>query len=229
MTHVYYLYFLIINPLTLVNKLYLAITDNLWEYIKKTFFSKKEKSKELEKEKDTLRTNIKLYGKIFDWLSKKADTIFDRESILLIFTFLFLFSLFFTIIIFSFEYYALTKINSNHLSIFGDNRYFSCLFYSISNLSTINSGDIFPQSNLSKLIVIAQIFFGIFIFYIFIISFTTSSSAIFKTASSSKRKILDKLNGVKDFLNNQSIKKLDISLEELIKEKMINLKHDKKK
>lgn len=226
--HLYFLYFLMMNPLTLVNKFYLTITVNFWEYIKKTTFSKKEKSKESEKENDTLRTNIKLYGKLFYWLSKKVETIFNKKSILQIFIFLFLFSLCFTIIIFSFEYYALTKINSNHLNIFGDNRYFSCLFYSISNLSTINSGDIFPQSSLSKLIVIAQIFFGIFIFYIFIISFTTFSSAIFKKASSSKRKILDKLNGIKDFLNSQSTKELNISLEKLIKEKMINLKHDNK-
>ena len=59
-------------------------------------------------------------------------------------------------------------------------------------------------------------------------SFTTFSTEIFRTASKNKRKILAKINRVKDFLNKQSTEKLSISLEELTKEKMLNKKYDKK-
>lgn len=228
MEHLFFLYFLTINPLVLINKIYFTITEDGWEKIKKTYFYKKENNEKPEKEKNTLRFNIKLYGKIFNWLSKRTETFFDKKTILHIFILLFLISLFFTILIFSFEYYALTKISSTHLGILGDNRYFSCLFYSISNLSTINSGNILPYSSLSKIIVITQIFFGIFVFYIFIISFTTFSTAIFKNASNSKRKIISKLDAIKDFLNSQSTKELNISLKELIKEKLLDLKRDEK-
>lgn len=226
MAHLYFLFSLTTYPLAMANKFYLFIFNEAWDYIKKNFFTKKGKNKDIEKEKDTLRTQIKMFGKIYNFLFSKAEKIYNKQAILVLFTVLFFISLSFTIIVFSFEYYALIKMNSNNFIIFGDNNYFNCLFYSISNLSTINSEIIFPQSNLANLIVITQTFIGIFIFYIFIVSFTALSPEIFKEASKIKGKISDKYNGIKDFLNSLSTEELNVSLEELIKEKMINLKHD---
>ena len=226
MAHLYFLFSLTMYPLAMANKFYLFIFNEAWDYIKKNFFTKKGKNKDIEKEKDTLRTQIKMFGKIYNFLFSKAEKVYNKQAILVLFTVLFFISLSFTIIVFSFEYYALIKMNSNNFIIFGDNNYFNCLFYSISNLSTINSEIIFPQSNLANLIVITQTFIGIFIFYIFIVSFTALSPEIFKEASKIKRKISDKYNGIKDFLNNLSTEELNVSIEELIKEKMINLKHD---
>lgn len=229
MAHLYFLFSLTMEPLAMVNKFYLFIFNEAWDYIKKNFFTKKGKNKDIEKEKDTLRTQIKMFGKIYNFLFSKAEKVYNKQAILVLFIILFFISLSLTIIVFSCEYYALIKINSNNFTIFGENNFINCLFYSISNLSTINSEIIFPQSSLAKLIVIAQTFIGIFIFYIFIVSFTALSPEIFNEASKIKEKISDKYNGIKDFLNNLSTKELNVSLEELIKEKMINLKNDKSK
>jgi len=226
MAHLYFLFSLTMEPLAMVNKFYLFIFNEAWDYIKKNFFTKKGKNKDIEKEKDTLRTQIKMFGKIYNFLFSKAEKVYNKQAILVLFIILFFISLSLTIIVFSCEYYALIKINSNNFTIFGENIFINCLFYSISNLSTINSEIIFPQSSLAKLIVIAQTFIGIFIFYIFIVSFTALSPEIFNEASKIKEKISDKYNGIKDFLNNLSTKELNVSLEELIKEKMINLKND---
>ncbi len=226
MAHLYFLFSLTMYPLAMANKFYLFIFNEAWNYIKKTFFTKKGGNKDIGKEKDTLRTQIKMFGKIYNVLFSKAEKIYNKQAILVLFTILFFISLSFTIIVFSFEYYALIKVNSNNFIIFGDNNYFNCLFYSISNLSTINSEIIFPQSNLANLIVIAQTFIGIFIFYIFIVSFTALSPEVFKEASKIKGKISDKYNGIKEFLDSLSTEELNVSLEELIKEKMINLKSD---
>lgn len=224
MAHLYFLFSLVMDPLAMANKCYLFIFNEAWDYIKKTFFTKKGGNKNIGKEKDTLKTQIKMFGKIYNFLFNKAEKIYNKQAILVLFIVLFFISLSFTIIVFSGEYYALIKINSNNFIIFGENNCINCLFYSISNLSTINSEIIFPQSTLAKLIVIAQTFIGIFIFYIFIVSFTALSPEVFKEASKIKRKILDKYNGIKDFLNSLSTKELNVSLEELIKEKMIDLK-----
>ena len=226
MAHLYFLFSLTMYPLAMANKFYLFIFNEAWNYIKKTFFTKKGEDKDIGKEKDTLRTQIKMFGKIYNVLFSKAEKIYNKQAILVLFTILFFISLSITIIVFSFEYYALIKVNSNNFIIFGDNNYFNCLFYSISNLSTINSEIIFPQSNLANLIVIAQTFIGIFIFYIFIVSFTALSPEVFKEASKIKGKISDKYNGIKEFLDSLSTEELNVSLEELIKEKMINLKSD---
>jgi len=222
MAHLYFLFSLTTYPLVAANKFYFFIFNEVWNYIKKNFFTKKEKNKDIKKEKDTLRTQIKMFGKIYNFLFSKAEKIYNKQTILLLFIVLFFISLSFTIIVFSFEYYALIKINSNNFIIFGENNCINCLFYSISNLSTINSEIIFPQSTLAKLIVIAQTLIGIFIFYIFIVSFTALSPKIFNEASKIKGKISDKYAEIKDFLNSLSTKELNVSLEELIKEKMIN-------
>ncbi len=226
MAHLYYLFSLTMDPLVIANKFYLFIFNETWNYIKKNGFTKKVKNKDVEKEKDTLRTQIKMYGKIYNFLFNKAEKSYSKQAILRSFIVLFFISLSLTIIVFSVEYYALIKINSNNFIIFGDNNFFNCLFYSISNLSTINSEIFSPQSNLAMLIIIVQAFIGIFIFYIFITSFTALSPEVFKESPMIKKKIFDKYNGIKDFLNSLSTKELNISLEELIKEKMIDLKHN---
>ena len=222
MAHLYFLFSLTTHPLTVVNKFYFFIFNEVWNYIKKNFFIKKKKNKDIEKERDTLRTQIKMFGKIYNFLFSKAEKIYNKHAILVLFIVLFFISLSYTIVVFSFEYYALIKINSNNFIIFGENNCINCLFYSISNLSTINSEIIFPQSTLAKLIVMAQTLIGIFIFYIFIVSFTALSPKIFNEASKIKGKISNKHAEIKDFLNSLSTKELNVSLEELIKEKMIN-------
>jgi hypothetical protein len=222
MAHLYFLFSLTTHPLTVVNKFYFYIFNEVWNYIKKNFFIKKKKNKDIEKERDTLRTQIKMFGKIYNFLFSKAEKIYNKHAILVLFIVLFFISLSYTIVVFSFEYYALIKINSNNFIIFGENNCINCLFYSISNLSTINSEIIFPQSTLAKLIVMAQTLIGIFIFYIFIVSFTALSPKIFNEASKIKGKISNKHAEIKDFLNSLSTKELNVSLEELIKEKMIN-------
>jgi len=222
MAHLYFLFSLTTYPLTVVNKFYFFIFNEVWNYIKKNFFTKKKKNKDIEKERDTLRTQIKMFGKIYNFLFSKVAKIYNKHAILVLFIVLFFISLSYTIVVFSFEYYALIKINSNNFIIFGENNCINCLFYSISNLSTINSEIIFPQSTLAKLIVMAQTLIGIFIFYIFIVSFTALSPKIFNEASKIKGKISNKHAEIKDFLNSLSTKELNVSLEELIKEKMIN-------
>ncbi|GAI73503.1 unnamed protein product, partial [marine sediment metagenome] len=80
-------------------------------------------------ERDTLRTQIKMFGKIYNFLFSKAAKIYNKHAILVLFIILFFISLSYTIVVFSFEYYALIKINSNNFIIFGENNCINCLFY----------------------------------------------------------------------------------------------------
>lgn len=228
-SHLYFLFSLTLAPLAIINKFYFYIFNEAWTYIKKTFFNEKEKNKVIESKKDSLRSQIKMYGKMYNYLFNKVYKIYDKQAILSLFIVLFFISLSFTIIVFSTEYYALIKLNSNNFIIIGDNNFINCLYYSISNFSTINLESILPQSNLAKLLVISQTFIGIFIFYIFIVSFAALSPELFKEASKNKNNILDKYNEIKDYLNNLSNNEFNVNLEELTKEKIFILKHNRKK
>lgn len=48
-------------------------------------------------------------------------------------------------------------------NIDNNNKFFNCFYYSIISGSTLGFGDIYPNSNLTKLLVIFQIFFLFFI------------------------------------------------------------------
>jgi len=57
------------------------------------------------------------------------------------------------------------NIPDNHFggNISNNNKFFNCFYYSIISGSTLGFGDIYPKSNLTKLIVLCQVFFLFFI------------------------------------------------------------------
>ena len=82
MAHLYCLFSLTMDPLAIANKFYLFIFNEALDYIKKTFFTKNGKNKDIGKEKDTLRTQIKMYGKIYNFLFNKVERSYNKQAIL---------------------------------------------------------------------------------------------------------------------------------------------------
>lgn len=228
--HLLFLFQLITNPLMVLNNLFYYI-EKLWvafknENIIKKYFDKKDKTNDLEKIKKDLKQNIKTYAKAFYWLNNWIKNISGRRTVLIFFITVFIISIIFTIIIFSFEYYGLNKINNN-FSIVKSGQYFEYFYFSISIYSTIDSG-IEPLTILAKSFVIIQILFGIFLFYIFILSF---SATAFESASKDREKILGKLRKILNYLDDVAKNELGTSIENLLQEKLLetSITHQNKK
>ena len=77
---------------------------------------------------------------------------------------------------YTFIYYGLTKINN--LSFVGLESYsfLGHLYFTMSNFSTINYGNVLPTTSFAKIMVVLQIFSAILLFSIIVVSFTFTSS-----------------------------------------------------
>lgn len=218
--HLLFLFQLITNPLMALNNLFYYV-EKLWimlrdDIIIKKYFDKKDKTNDLEKIKKDLKQNIKTYAKAFYWLNNWIKNISGRRAVLIFFITVFIISIIFTIIIFSFEYYGLNKINNNFSTV-KSGQYFEYFYFSISIYSTIDSG-IEPLTILAKSFVITQILFGIFLFYIFILSFSTTA---FESASKDREKILGKLRKILNYLDDVAKNELNTNIENLLQEKLL--------
>nr|QNO54720.1 hypothetical protein PDBAIGND_00026 [Methanosarcinales archaeon ANME-1 ERB7] len=219
--HLLYLFQLITNPLMALNNLFYYV-ERLWiilrdNSINKKYFYKKEKTGDLEKMKKNLKQNIEILARAFNLLNNKIINISSKKSVLKFFILVFIVSIIFTITIFSFEYYGLNKINCEHFSFLKPVQYFEYFYFSVSIYSTINSG-IVPLTTFAKSIVITQILFGIILFYIFILSFSTTA---FESASKDREKILGKLRKILNYLDDVAKNELNTSVENLLQEKLL--------
>jgi len=226
--HFLFLFQLITNPLMVLNDLFYYI-EKSWimlrnDSIIKKYFDKKDKTNDLEKIKKDLKQNIKIIAKAFNWLNNKIMNISSKKSVLKFFILVFVVFIVFTITIFSFEYYGLNKINSENFTLLKPLQYFEYFYFSLSIYSTINS-DIVPLTIFAKLIVIIQILLGFFLFYIFILSFSTTA---FESATKDREKILYGLKKILDYLNDVAKNELDISVENLLQEKFLETTIDSK-
>jgi len=218
--HLLFLFQLITNPLMVLNNLFYYI-EKLWIAIKneniiKKYFDKKDKTNDLGKIKKDLKQNIKTYAKAFYWLNNWIKNISGRRTVLIFFITVFIISIIFTIIIFSFEYYGLNKINSENFSLLKPVQYFEYFYFSVSIYSTINS-NIAPLTTFAKSIVVTQILLGIFLFYIFILSFSTTA---LESASKDREKILGKLRKILNYLDDVAKNELNTNIENLLQEKL---------
>ena len=226
--HLLFLFQLITNPLMAFNNLFYYV-EKLWimlrdDNITKKYFDKKDKTNDLEKIKKDLLQNIKTYAKAFYWLNNWIKNISGRRTVLIFFITVFILSIIFTLIIFSFEYYGLNKINSEHFSLLKPVQHFEYFYFSVSIYSTINS-DIAPFTTFAKSIVITQILLGIFLFYIFILSFSTTA---FESASKDREKILGKLRKILNYLDDVAKNELNTNIENLLQEKFLETTIDSK-
>jgi len=219
--HLLFLFQLITNPLMAFNNLFYYV-EKLWimlrdDNITKKYFDKKDKTNDLEKIKKDLLQNIKTYTKAFYWLNNWIKNISGRRTVLIFFITVFILSIIFTLIIFSFEYYGLNKINHEHFSLLKPVKYFEYFYFSVSIYSTINS-DIVPFTTFAKSIVITQILFGIILFYVFILSFSTTA---FESALKDREKILGKLRKILNYLDDVAKNELNTNIENLLQEKLL--------
>lgn len=220
--HLFYLYKLIINPLSIYDSIfnYLAKLSDSYKkrVIDEGYFQKLKKLKtndEKEKLKKKLNKDIGSFGKMIIFVKTVIIGIYCRKYLIKNFIFIFIFTITLTILIFSVEYYGLTKINCNNFIGLDNQNFFNHLYFSFTVLSTIDSGQISPNSIISKVLVMSQFFIGIFLFYIFIISFTHIA-----LESSNKRKT-DFLNKIKNnikMLNEIANKELNTSFAKIFYE-----------
>ena len=117
-----------------------------------------------------------------------------------------------TIIIFSFDYYALSRINNNNFQSSVDDNYFEYLYSSMTIYSTVQSNDIIPLTVISKLFVMLQILLGIILFYIFIVSFQMVAS---ESAKFGKEEILKRINLNINYLESLSEREIGRKLNDL--------------
>ena len=162
--------------------------------------------------KEGLKLFIKGSAKFFNILKKQINISHSRKGILFAFIVFFIISILFTIMIFSFEYYGLSKINNNNFSNLAEGKYFEHLFFSMTIYSTVNPGDIFPLTMVSKLFIMLQILIGIVLFYIFIVSFQATA---FKSAIVGKEEILKRIESKLNYLSKLSEREFNINLNNL--------------
>ena len=214
--HLGYLFNLIINPNLIYLSLY-NIVEKWW------IFWEKSESKKINKENDNdmkyikirkggLRLFIKHSAIFFNKLKNYINILHSRKGILFAFIIFFVISILLTIVIFSFEYYGLSKINTNNFSNLVEGGYFEHLFFSMTIYSTVNPGDIFPLTMISKLFIMLQILIGIILFYIFIVSFQTTA---LESAIAGKEEILKRIELKLNYLGRLAKSEFDTNLDNL--------------
>ena len=217
--HFIFLFQLITNPMMAFNPIFLQheffYIPNKENVIVKKYLDKKNKTKDLEKIKKDLKTSIIIYAKAFNRLNNRIKNISDERALLKFFITVFIITVVFTIIVFSFEYYGLAKINIEHFSLLKVVQYFEYFYFSISIYSTIDSG-ITPLTTCAKSIVIVQILVGVFLFYIFILSFSTIA---LKSALKDREKMLNKIEKILNYLDDVAKNELNTNIENLLQEK----------
>jgi len=213
--HFIFLFQLITNPMMAYEFFYIPNKENV---IVKKYFDKKNKTKDLkilEKIKKDLKASIIIYAKAFNRLNNRIKNVSEERALLKFFIAVFIITVVFAIIVFSFEYYGLAKINIEHFSLLKVVQYFEYFYFSISIYSTIDS-DITPLTTCAKSIVIVQILVGIFLFYIFILSFSTIG---LKSTLKDKEKMLNKIEKILNYLDDVAKKELNTNIENLLQEK----------
>jgi len=220
--HFVFLFQLITNPMMAFNPIFLQYDffyiPNKENVIVKKYFDKKNKTKDLkilEKIKKDLKASIIIYAKAFNRVNNRIKDISNERALLKFFVTVFIITVVFTIIVFSFEYYGLAKINIEHFSLLKVVQYFEYFYFSISIYSTIDS-DITPLTTCAKSIVIVQILVGIFLFYIFILSFSTIA---FKSALKDREKMLNKIEKILNYLDDVAKNELNTNIANLLQEK----------
>lgn len=212
--HLEYLFNLIINP----NLIYLSLynfVEKWWTFWEKSEFKKINKKNDIEDikiQEEGLKIFIKGSAKFFNILKNKINISHSRKGILYAFIVFFVISILSTIVIFSFEYYGLSKIDTNNFSNLVKGGYFEHLFFSMTIYSTVNPGDIFPLTMVSKLFIMLQILIGIVLFYIFIVSFQATA---FKLAAAGKKDILKRIELKLNYLDRLAESEFNINLDNL--------------
>ena len=212
--HIDYFFNLVINPNLIYFPLY-NFVEWIWNFLRKNEAKRINKKNDLEDikiHKEGLKLFIKGSAKFFNILKKQINISHSRKGILFAFIVFFVISILFTIMIFSFEYYGLSKINNNNFSNLAEGKYFEHLFFSMTIYSTVNPGDIFPLTMVSKLFIMLQILIGIVLFYIFIVSF---QAIAFESAIAGKEEILKRIESKLDYLSKLSEREFNINLNNL--------------
>ena len=199
--HLEYLFNLIINPNLIYFNLY-NFVEKMWVFLGKNEFKKINKKNDLEDikiQKEGLKIFIKGSTKFFSIMKNKINNLYSRRGLLYAFIIFFIISILLTIIMFSFEYYGLSKVDNNNFNNLTEIKYFEYLYFSMTIYSTVNSGDIIPLTTISKLFIMLQILIGIVLFYIFIVSF---QMVTFESATVGKQEILKRIESKLNYLDN---------------------------
>ena len=221
--HLIYLYKLILNPLIFFDSTFILL-EKLWSSNKRKifheqYFKKKEvvDSKEkIDKLKENLRKSIEAWGEVIISIKNIINKIYSKRNLLKYFVLFFIFSIILTVLIFSLEYYGLAKINENSFLGLSLENYFDYFYFSFTVLSTIDSGGIFPSTIIAKILVMIQFLIGIFLFYIFIMSFLYIAA---ESVTKQKNKLSSKIKNEIKYLNNISENELGISFTKILEEK----------
>ncbi len=221
--HLIYLYKLILNPLIFFDSTFILL-EKLWSSNKRKifheqYFKKKEvvDSKEkIDKLKENLRKSIEAWGEVIISIKNIINKIYSKRNLLKYFVLFFIFSIILTVLIFSLEYYGLAKINENSFLGLSLENYFDYFYFSFTVLSTIDSGGIFPSTIIAKILVMIQFLIGIFLFYIFIMSFLYIAA---ESVTKQKNKLSNKIKNEIKYLNNISENELGISFTKILEEK----------
>lgn len=221
--HLIYLYKLILNPLLFFDSIFIVL-EKCWSSYKikifhEQYFKKKEiadSEEKIDKLKENLRKNIKAWSKVIIFIKTTINTIYSKGNLLKYFVLFFIFSIILTISIFSLEYYGLTNINENSFLGLSLENYSDYFYFSFAVLSTIDSGGILPSTIIAKILVMIQFLIGIFLFYIFIMSFLYIAA---ESVTKQKNKLSNKIKNEIKYLNNISKNELGISFAKILEEK----------
>jgi hypothetical protein len=213
--HLQYLFNLIINPNLIYLSLYNLI-ENIWNFNKrnedKKISTKNDNLEDIKLQQMGLKIFLKISRDLFNMLKRITNKIYSKKGLLYTFILFFIISIMLTIIIFSFDYYALSRINNNNFQSSADDNYFEYLYSSMTIYSTVQSNDIIPLTVISKLFVMLQILLGIILFYIFIVSFQMVAS---ESAKFGKEEILKRINLNINYLESLSEREIGRKLNDL--------------
>ena len=217
--HLLYLLIWTINPLMIINNFY-SIAEKIWMHLKKEMLkedgmSEKNDNKDLTKEKESLAEAIKDVAVWCNWFKGKIAAMTQKKLLWKWFMAHFFGAFVFIIVVFSFEYYGLTKIDSNNFLILKGKQYFDHLYYSVSVLTALNSDGIIPLTKIAKLFVILEVLAGISLLTILVTSF---SLITFEAASEDKKQLLEKIDSELIWLDSVARTKLDTNLENLLRQ-----------
>jgi len=212
--HLHYLFNIVINPNLIYLNLYNFI-ENIWTfYVKKEDkkISKKNNLEDIKIQQEGLKIFIKVSVNLFNILKKITNIIYSKKGLLYAFILLFIISILLTILIFSFEYYGLSRINNYNFNNLAGDKYFEYLYSSMTIYSTVHSNNIIPLTVISKLFVMLQILLGIVLFYTFIVSFQTVTPEL---ATLGKQEISKRIELNLNYLENLSEREFGRKLNKL--------------
>jgi len=212
--HIDYFFNLVINPNLVYFPLY-NFVEWIWNFRRKNVakrINKKNDPENINIHKEWLKLFIKDSAKLFNMLKNIINIFYGEKGLLFAFIIFFMLSILFTVTIFSFEYYGLSKINNNNFNNLTEIKYFEYFYFSMTIYSTFNPGNIIPLTTISKLLVMLQILIGIVFFYIFIVSF---QMVTLKLAAAGKQEILKRIETNLNYLNKLSEREFSKNLNNL--------------